>query len=377
MTATSTANGPSRSPIHQVLHVADADVLARFGPMLGELLPALAARGTQVTLLTDDLRSAASLAATPVKCHLLPHLTFWGGWRLTHYLATQCKPPPDLIHLWGTAGLRWLRPWARRTRVPLVMHALGQKDVARLTHGTVRTNEQVILATDALAAGLLARCPTAVGRCHTLPPAVGLPPAPPPTPAEDHTFAAVCVVGPGDHAGVAILIQAVAQLYRQGSDLHLGLVGWGPGSSRIWRTIRECQAQDCVSLADGPGLWEKLLREIDACIVPSCQRELSIAPLLAMAYGKLVICSRDQLASWFIQDRTAWQFTPGSAAELAYLLARAIQQPGQAHTIGELASAYVQTRHALGTMIETLMAIYGQALQGRQVPPSPTDRPAV
>jgi hypothetical protein len=86
---------------------------------------------------------------------------------------------------------------------------------------------------------------------------------------------------------------------------------------------------------------------------------------MAMGLGKVVIASRDQLAEWFIEDRTTWQFTPGSAVELAYLLTRAIEQPRAAQELTASASEYVRVHHAVPGMVEALIALYGTLAGGR------------
>jgi len=92
-----------------------------------------------------------------------------------------------------------------------------------------------------------------------------------------------------------------------------------------------------------------------------------------MAHGKTVIAARHQPADWFIEDRTAWQFSPGSAVELAYLLARAIERPQQAQALGESAAAYVRAHHAPSTAVDELLAAYGAAAARTARPSKPAD----
>ena len=99
----------------------------------------------------------------------------------------------------------------------------------------------------------------------------------------------------------------------------------------------------------------------DALVVPDCQHELSVVPLLAMALRKAVLASRDQRAEWFVEDRTTWQFTPGSAIELAYLLTRALEQPKQVLELTATAADYVRTHHSIRTLVADLLVCYSQA----------------
>jgi glycosyltransferase involved in cell wall biosynthesis len=117
--------------------------------------------------------------------------------------------------------------------------------------------------------------------------------------------------------------------------------------------------QACFSIAEEPRLSERLLPEIDACVVPGRQSELTIVPLLAMALGKLVIASREQPGEWFIEDHTCWQFTPGAALELAYLVGRAVERRPRAAEIGRLAAEYVRVHHSIRELVERLVEVYG------------------
>jgi hypothetical protein len=114
---------------------------------------------------------------------------------------------------------------------------------------------------------------------------------------------------------------------------------------------------------DDPKLWEQGLPGADICVVPGVQRDPWLAPLLAMGLGKLVIASREQPAEWFIDGQTAWQFTPGSAVELAYLLSRALGQPRLVQQTSVAASEYFHEHHAVGDLVLRLMSLYQAAVE--------------
>jgi glycosyltransferase involved in cell wall biosynthesis len=358
------ADDPASPPARRVLHVADQDVCVRFGPMLVQALQVLSAGGLRLALLAGDRELLARLEGTSVERRCLLHLGGWRAWGLDTYLHAHYSPPPDLVHLWGTTGLWGVQRWLRRVKVPLIVHALGAADVKRLMRGGLGNGQCVAVASQALAAPLLARFPMVAGRCHVIPPAIAPPLRAAPERPPQRTFSVLCVGPFGAHCGLEVLIDAVAELRRRSSPVQVALIGAGPGVSPAWRRMRERQVRECISLIDEPRLWEKVLPEMDACVVPGGQPELSIVPLLAMARGKLVVASRDQPAEWFVEDQTAWQFTPGSALELAYLLARALEQPQRAQELGQRAAAYVRTHYSVREMIEQLVALY-DALLGR------------
>lgn len=185
----------------------------------------------------------------------------------------------------------------------------------------------------------------------------------------------LCVAEFAERTGLTVLVEAVGQLRRRGVDLHALVIGSGPGSEVIWSYIREQGAAGSVSLLDEPALWEKALPEVDVCVVPACQRELSIVPLLAMGLGKVVIASRDQLADWFVDGTTCWEFTPGSAVELAYLLTRAIEQPVVARELAARGPTYVRERHSLQHVLESLWAVYTEVADEAAAAGKPHDGP--
>jgi glycosyltransferase involved in cell wall biosynthesis len=347
-------------PVGHVLHVADREVCLRFGPMLTQVWQGLCATGWRVALLTDDREMLARLAGTPVEGHGVPHLGGWWAGDLDAYLQAHFRPRPDLAHLWGTAGLWRLQRWSRRDNVPLLVHALGAAHVTRLMRGRLRDDQHLAVAAQPLAVPLLTRFPMAASRCQIIPPGIAPPLRVLPARPAERTFSVLCVGPLAEQRGLEVLIDAVAELRRKGGAVHVALIGAGPGVSAVWRRIHARQVHGCVLLSDEPRLWEQVLPEVDACVVPGTQPELTIVPLLAMALGKLVIASRDQPAEWFVEDRTAWQFTPGSAVELAYLLARAIEQPQRAQETGRLAGEYVRAHHSVREMVERLVGLYGR-----------------
>lgn len=79
-----------------------------------------------------------------------------------------------------------------------------------------------------------------------------------------------------------------------------------------------------------------------------------------MASGKIVIAARDQLGDWFVENRTCWQFTPGSAVELAYHLERLASPSRHAAELRKSALAYVRQHHAIGGLVRCLLAAYGR-----------------
>jgi glycosyltransferase involved in cell wall biosynthesis len=348
-----------------VLHVADSDVLARFGLMLNQLMPALAATGLRVTLVTDDAELLARLDNTGVQCLHLPRMRGWRAWGLGSRLATRFAPPPSVVHVWGTANLWSLQRWLARGPIVTVIHALGAADIEHLARRGLRPHEQTVALHAALLDPLLGRFPHVAGRCRTILPAVALPFWPTREPEPGRTLGVLSVIRLDPHSGLDVLIDAAAQLRRTAFDIQVGVIGAGPNAGAAWKRIRDRNVQDCISIIDEPWLWEKVLPDADVCVVPASEQETWLTPLLAMALGKVVITSRDQTADWYVENQTCWQFTPSSAVELAYLLERVLEQPKHTHELAAAAAEYVRERHTVGSMVEQLESLYLLAL-GRE-----------
>ena len=350
------------SPIPRVLHVASTQAFARFGRMFRQLGLALTDAGVRVSLLTDDADAAADLDGTSVEDHLFRPLGGWGVWRLHGYLRRQFDPPPDAVHVWGTTCLGYFSDWTLSRGTALVIHVTSLRDVDRLKRRGARVNEQIVTVCREFDDLLCDRWPELAGSLRVLRPALLLPEKVPNLSVRNRTLGMVWTGRIDKHAGLDVLIEAVARLHAQKCDLHLALIGQGPATRQVWQNIRARGVQNCVSIVAEPNLWDSSVAGADILVVPTCQRDLALAPLLAMAYGKVVIASRDQIADWFVEDRTALQFTPGSAVELAYHVARTASSHPSVMAVTRGAAAYVRQHHAITGLAGELAALY-RALQ--------------
>lgn len=346
--------------VGHVLHVISGSTRARLGPMFTQVVQGLGATGTSVAVLSDDPQVREEFEGTPISCHVVSHLRGWRAWGLWPYLAGRLTPLPAIIHAWGTHGLWWIQQWIRRRGVRLLVHVFDLREVEHVLRGLRTEWELVGIASQRVADEVAARDAQLAARCVALPPALAPPLRPVGTPGTGHTFVGVCVGRIAEGWGLEVLIDAAAQLRRDGRDFQFAVVGEGVDVDPIWRRAREAGVQECISLVDAPELWERVLPEIDACILPGPQQELTLAPLMAMALGKPVIAAREQPVEWFVEDRTAWQFTPGSAVELAYLLGRLMDRPRQAGELGASASEFARQNHAVRDAITGLAAVYGR-----------------
>jgi glycosyltransferase involved in cell wall biosynthesis len=352
-------------PIPHVLHVADAGAFARFWRMFRQLGLALSEEGVRVSLLTDDADAAAGLNGTPVADHFFQPLRGWGVWRVAGFLRRRFDPPPDVVHVWGATCLGYLSDWTLSCDAELVIHVNSLEDVERVKQRGVREHEHLIAACDRYGEMLRERWPTLAGSFRVLKPSLLLPEKVPGLSVRDRTLGLLWSGRFEKRCGLEVLIEAVAQLRAKKRDLQVGLIGCGPATREIWQDIRRKGVQDCCSIIAEPDLWDRSMRGADVFVVPACQHELSLAALLAMALGKVVVASRDQVADWFIEDETSLQFTPGSAVELAYHVTRTADAHPNVLAMARGASEYVHRHHAVTDMAAELAAWYHTLRQER------------
>lgn len=359
------ADNEAPPPMLHVLHVADAGAFARFGRMFRQLGLALGEEGVRVSLLTDDADAAAGLDGTPVAGHFFRPLSGWGVWRLHSFLRRQFDAPPDVVHVWGATCLGYLSDWTLSCGAELVIHVTSLEDVERVKRRGVRENEHLIAACDGYGEMLGERWPTLADSFRVLKPSLLSPEKVPELSVRGKTLGLLWSGRIEKQCGLEVLIEAVARLRRQKRDLQVGLIGQGPATRAIWQDIRSQGVQDSFSIIAEPNLWDQAVAGIDIFVVPACQHELSLAPLLAMAYGKVVVAARDQVADWFIEDETALQFTPGSAVELAYHISRTADAHPNVLAMARGASEYVHRHHAVTKLAADLAALYHTQRQER------------
>lgn len=345
-----------------VLHVVDTSVSARWGPMVRQTIWMLRESGIATSLVTNDDDLLAGLEGTEVRGLRVEHIAGWRAWPLARQLAREMIPPPALVHLWGTAGLGWVRRWAMPRGVPRLVYVLGKTQAERLARGGVPQDEMAATVSQPLSDAVANRYPAAAS-WQRLAPAAALPLLHTPVREAGRTLGVLCVSRLDEREGIGVFLEALAQLRRNAADFQAILVGDGPGGAEAWRAIRAHGVQGVCVVLDEPKLWEQGLPGTDVCVVPCVQRDPWLTPLLAMGLGKLVIASREQPAEWFIDGQTAWQFTPGSAVELAYLLSRALEQPKLAQQTSVAAAEYFQAHHAVGDLVPRLTSLYQEVAE--------------
>lgn len=352
------AHGPApaeqTAPLH-VLHAADRAFFARFGRMFRQIALGLSDEGVRVSLLTDDPRAAAALEASPVACRVVAGFGLWNRWSAPGDPADWFDPPPAVVHVWSAAPLPLLDRWSRAAGWALLLHATTRADAALFAQRESRPAERLAAACEPLRQLMLRRGPN---RIEVLRPALLMSSGAAPPRGDDHTLSVLWTGVLDDACGVGVLIDAAARLQSEGLDLQLVLMGAGPALGRVWRQIRARNVQHCVSFVDGAELWDQTLGGCDALVVTSAAAEIGLAPLLAMALGKIVIVPGAAGLDWFVPDETVWVCDPLTPAALAQLLARVAAGGSDARTLATRSRAFIRAGHSITRLIRQLAPLY-------------------
>ncbi len=345
----------------RVLHVIAADVHARVAPMFGALATGLAARGFPSDILTNDRRLPVLFENEPLGVHVVDALRGWRQWRLHGYLRREFEHAPDVVHVWGTAGLSYLSDWTLHGDAALLIHLTAEADVERIMRRGVYANETLLALCGAYRQRLQQRWPGLGDAFEIVGPGLRIPASVEVPSPRGRTLGVIWVGRFDEHCGLEVLIEAVERVVAQGADVQVALIGTGPAVDRVWREIERRGVARCFSLIEDPLVWDRTMAGADVCVVPTAQRDISLAPLVAMAHGRVVVTSRDQPAEWFAEDRTCLQFAPGSAVELAFHLLRASVAHRHVVAVARAAAEHVRARHDIAVVARRIAEIYRTA----------------
>lgn len=348
----------SPTPLH-ALHVVDAETFARFGRMFRQLGLALGNAGIDVSLLTDDAEAAAELDGTPVIDCLYPSFHGLHAWRLEAYLRRTFTRLPSVVHLWGTTCLHTISRWTASLGIPLGIHVTAQEEATQIERRGAREHEHVLTICEQFADGMATRWAATADAVAVMPPAILAPSELlPREPLEGRTLGIVWTGRIDRDARLDLLLDAAQRLRTSELDYQIALIGDGPASDQVWRTATANQVADRVSMTDGATIWDHALAGADIFVVPAAQRRISLAPLLAMASGTLVIASDDQLADWFRDGETAVMFQAGDAGQLAACVRKVACGNPAVSGVGRAARDYVRENHAIIDTAQRLAAMY-------------------
>lgn len=168
--------------------------------------------------------------------------------------------------------------------------------------------------------------------------------------------------------GHDVILAAMELVLRALPQARLLLVGSGPLSARINRTIVAQGLADRVVIAGARNDVEHLLPGCDVVALPSWQEGIPVSALEAMACSIPVVATRvGGTPEVVVNGRNGLLVPPGDPKALAHALLRILQHPDYGHTLGKEGRETVTRKFDITTMIEKTEALYQKLLARKGV----------
>ncbi len=284
-------------------------------------------------------------------------------WRSARIL-TQVQPQfAEIVHAHGLRAA-WVAALAHRRRpFPLIFTAHNTVEgslPARLSLAFVARHCTRIVAVSQSVAGSLTACgvppakvqviPNGVDIRHFTPPAASRAEARTALGLPETAFVIAAAARLSPEKGLDILLQAAGQR----KNLTFFIAGDGPQLGALLRGL-----PPNVRLLGRVDDVRPLLYAADVFAVPSRREGQGIAALEAMAAGLAVVASGvGGLAEMLTDGATALLVPPGDPDALAAALSRLQSDSRLRHSLAQSASALVEERYNLPTMLASLTTLY-------------------
>ena len=187
---------------------------------------------------------------------------------------------------------------------------------------------------------------------------------PPPARAADGPLEVLCVGRLVPDKGQELLVRAVAQLRRRGTETRLTLVGDGPDRRAIEALAAELGVSDAVVLAGSVSQTRvrELYREAGAFCLPSFAEGVPVALMEAMATELPVVTTRIMGIPELVQDGVSGMLVaPGRVDDLVRALERLAGDAQLRSALGRAGRARVTERYALAEQVRRLHALFAES----------------
>ncbi len=369
------------SPLN-ILHIFRAPVGGLFRHVL-DLASEQAARGHRVGVICDSgtggpraaevlaaLEPSLALGLSRYPMHRQPHPS--DVFALRHVMGRVVAAKADIVHGHGAKGgaysrLIFNRPQAVRAYIPhggslLFTHDTLAGKVYLATERFLMKRGDLFLFESGYSADMFRR---KIGEPAGLVRIVhnGVPPAEfePVTPLPDATD----LVFIGEMRmlkGVDILIDAVAQLRRQGRAVTATLIGDGPDRALFQAQASELALNDLVTFK--PATPQRQAQAYGrVMVVPSRLDSFPYIVLEATASGKPLIASDTGGIPEIFGPLSGHLVPKGDAVALAAAIAKALDDPQGAADLARAMRARVAEQFSIASMVDGAMAAYAEALQ--------------
>jgi len=160
--------------------------------------------------------------------------------------------------------------------------------------------------------------------------------------------------------GQLLLVQACAELQREGLPFELTLVGDGPDRARLEEAVRRHRLQDRVRFA-GPLNQQEVLAELahaDAFVLPSLAEGIPVVLMEAMASGvPCISCPVNGIPELIDHGHSGLLATPGDVADLITQLRRMVSDAALRDHLAVQGRSKVEQHFQLGRNVARLATI--------------------
>jgi glycosyltransferase involved in cell wall biosynthesis len=170
--------------------------------------------------------------------------------------------------------------------------------------------------------------------------------------------------------GVLLLVEAAAQLHREGIRLELALIGDGPSRRDVEAAVARHRLDGSVALlgwCDTERVRSELLAS-RALVLPSFAEGLPIVLLEALALQRPVVSAHVAGIPELVEpERSGFLIAPGSVDELAAAMRRVIRAPAdELAAMGRRGAARVAERHDSETNVRQLETLLWEVVSRRR-----------
>lgn len=177
-----------------------------------------------------------------------------------------------------------------------------------------------------------------------------------------------CVARLSEQKGQLLLLEASAQLKKEGISFRLLLVGDGPMRGRLEQRIHELDLLDRVRLTGwlGGNQIREIILASRALLLPSFAEGLPVVLMESLALGRPVIATYVAGIPELVEPSCGWLVPAGSVDALAEAMRAVLRAPSsQLEEMGRAGARLVASRHDAFQEAAKLADLFRQQINGR------------
>jgi len=356
---------PSSPPREiRVAWVAGPGTLDRLGRTIQPLAIGLIDELVKLMVICPMGEPCEELPSPPIEIMRYGTIHRWWkpGKKLIPIAAEFKKHRVQLLHALDGASWKMCRELSRLADLPCVVSSYNLDDPSVLGRLS-RCTRTVIAASQPVRQALLERRALQTDRVRLIRP--GLFQVRQPTCfVQPESFVSIIICGNlDDPAPFQTVLRSLADLASRNYDCVPFLIGSGRGERRLRAMADKLGLRRSITFIDRqpPRQLSGILKAGDLFVSPTCDREVPINVLLAMAAGVPVISAPNKAGDFLTDGKTALVFDPGNSGDLTGKLISLLEDHALAHRLAETALEYLRANHNITNAVSSLVEVYKQA----------------